>query len=180
MENKQRSTIVYIALTLAVLIIELAATYGSLTGEPLNPVENWTVTRSTDWLAFAAVAGGCVALYWRRTRPLLVLIVSTLSYCAFILRDYELGLFLPVMLMLYFFIAQGHSRMWAIGSAAASLAVSLFWVSERAAHLDSGVAMLAWVAFGTVYGVFFIVPMLIGEIARLKYKEYSNLPATYK
>ncbi|MFA1822823.1 hypothetical protein ACDX78_22185 [Virgibacillus oceani] len=169
--TSQRTLIINIVLTIVVLGVELMATYASLTGEPLNPVDNWSVTRGTDWVAFAAVVIGCCSLYWRHTHPILALVVATSSYCVFMLREYELGLFLPAMLMLYTIIASGHSRKWAVGMAAASIAISLFWLYERLVLLeDAGVTMLAWVAFGTVFGVFFAVPLLIGEIVRLRRK----------
>ncbi|MCK0469891.1 hypothetical protein [Halalkalibacter sp. APA_J-10(15)] len=159
-------------LILVVLAIELLATYASVTGEPLNPVDHWIVTRETDWMAFVLVFVGCVSLFWQNIRPTLALIITTLSYCAYILSDYELGLFLPVMLILYTSVANGHSRIWPFCMAMISFLVSLFWVYQRLIQVnDSGVIMFAWVAFGAVFAVFFIAPLLIGEIVYLRRKK---------
>ncbi|WP_035341519.1 hypothetical protein [Halalkalibacter hemicellulosilyticus] len=144
-----RSNTLNILLILVVLAIETLATYASVTGEPLNPVDHWTVTRETDWVAFVVVFVGCVSLFWQNIRPILALIVTTLSYCVYILSDYELGLFLPVMLILYTSVANGHSRIWPLCMAMISFLVSLFWVYQRMIQVtDSGVIMFAWFTFG--------------------------------
>ncbi|RKS05091.1 hypothetical protein DFP74_0682 [Nocardiopsis sp. Huas11] len=177
-----------------VLLVELAATYGSLTGAPLDPVEGWTLTRPTDAVAFASVVVGCAALYWRRTRPAAALLVATAAYALFLLRDYELGLLLAPMVALYSVAALGRTRtgsstapgerrarygtspagrpsaaalLAASLAGAAAVAVSLVWVRARTeAVSDPGVALLAWVAFGTVIVVFFVGSFVAGELVR--------------
>ncbi|GAB2511655.1 DUF7134 domain-containing protein [Nocardiopsis aegyptia] len=150
-----------------VLLVEIAATYGSLTGPPLDPVDGWTLARPTDAVAFAAVAVGCAALYWRRTRPVPALVVATAAYALFLLRDYELGLFLAPMVALYSVAALGRSGPAALASGSVAVAASLLWVRARTEALtDPGTALLAWVAFGTVIVVFLAGSFVAGELVR--------------
>lgn len=164
---RRAATLVTIAVV--VLLIEFGATYGSVTGDPFVPVEQWGPTRPTDGLAFAMVILGCGALAFLGRFPFIAASVATASYCAFALRDYELGMFLAPMVAIFLLVATRGSRLAAALCALASLAAGLLWVDSRAETLtDSGTALLTWVAFGTVLAAFFIVPFLLGEIVRLR------------
>ena len=153
------------AIAALVLAIELFATWDSINADPFSPVDDWGATNSTDLTAFIAVTLGCVALLWRRRYPITVLAVTVASLGIYLLRDYELGLFLPVMVAIYTVVSLGQSRIWTAIGALASLVVSLWWVHLRTEPIaDDGVALLAWVAFGTVFAVFYFGPFALGEV----------------
>jgi CDP-diacylglycerol--glycerol-3-phosphate 3-phosphatidyltransferase len=58
---------------------------------------------------------------------------------------------------------------WGTVAALACLAASLVWVAQRTSTIaDDGVPLLAWTAFGTVSAVFFLVPMLLGDLIRVR------------
>ncbi|OOC55120.1 MULTISPECIES: DUF7134 domain-containing protein [Nocardiopsis] len=152
-----------------VLLLELAATYATVNGDPFAPVDGWGATRSTDPAAFAAVVVGCGALYWRRSHPVPSLAVATAAYALFLLRDYELGLFLAPMVALYTVATLGRARIRAALAGAVALTASLLWVHARtAAVADPGTALLAWAAFGTVMAVFLAGPFTAGELVRCR------------
>lgn len=154
---------------LVVLIIELGATIGTVTGDPFDPVAGWGPTRPADALAFALVVLGCAALALFDRFPLTVAMIATASYVVFALRDHELGMFLPPMVAVFALVAQARHRLAAILCALASLAAALVWVSHRVAAItEPGVALLAWVAFGSVLAAFFFAPLLAGEIVRAR------------
>ncbi len=47
--------------------------------------------------------------------------------------------------------------------------MALVWVAHRTTSItEPGVALLAWVAFGTVLAVFFFLPLLVGELVRTR------------
>jgi len=165
---KRPAPVGMIVVVAVVAVIEFAATYASLDAAPMSPVEGWGLTRPTDWVSFALVALGCTALFVLRRFPATATIGSAVAYCAFILRDYEFGMSLPVMVAIYVVSARGH-RATALIAALCSVAASLVWVADRAAPVvDPGVSTLIWVAFGTVLSVFFFAPFVVGEIARLR------------
>ncbi|MGW5877610.1 DUF7134 domain-containing protein [Nocardiopsis terrae] len=150
-----------------VLLVELFATYGALTGPPLAPVDGWVATRQIDPLSFALALVGCGALYWRRRLPATTLAVATLAYAAFLLRDHELGMFLAPMVALYTASALALPRMIPALATAVGLGASLWWVHTRTAGLtDPGVAMLAWIAFGAVIVLFLVGSYVAGELVR--------------
>jgi len=164
-----RRMLLWPLVALVVLIIELGATIGTVTGDPFAPVAGWGTTRPTDALAFALVVLGCAALALFDRFPLTVAMIATASYVGFALRDHELGMFLPPMVAFFALAAQARHRLAAILCALASLAAALVWVSHRAGTItEPGVALLTWVAFGSVLAVFFFVPLLIGEIVRAR------------
>ena len=73
------------------------------------------------------------------------------------------------MVVIFGLAAHGGRRFAAISFAVASLAAGLVWVASRAGTVEEpGVALLAWVAFGSVLAAFFCVPLLIGEIVRAR------------
>lgn len=148
-----------------IVAIELFATWDSADSDGFAPVDEWAATRDIDALAYFAVVVGCAALFWRRRYPVATLLVSGGAFILFMLRDYELGLFLPVIVMVYTAASLGASRLWTILVAAGSMAVSLWWVAERVAPVsDDGTITLAWVAFGTVFAWFYLGPLLVGEL----------------
>ncbi|HJB63898.1 MAG TPA: hypothetical protein H9769_09355 [Candidatus Microbacterium pullistercoris] len=164
-----RRTLAWIVIALVVLIIELGATIGSTTGESFSPVDGWGETRHADTLTFVIVVVGCGTLAFFDRFPRTVAIISTASYLVFALRDHELGMFLPPMVVIFGLAAHGGRRFAAISFAVASLAAGLVWVASRAGTVEEpGVALLAWVAFGSVLAAFFCVPLLIGEIVRAR------------
>lgn len=151
-----------------VLFLELGATLASLSGDPFAPVAGWGATRPADTLTFVLVVIGCSALYWCRTRPLAALATATTAYAAFMLLGHELGLFLAPMAALFAAAVLGSSRTGALLAGVAAYAASLFWVYERTSTVtDPGAALLAWVALGTVIGVFLVGPYVAGELVRL-------------
>ena len=157
-----------IAVVAVVSVIELAATYASLGAAPMSLVEGWGLTRPTDWVSFVLVAAGCTALFALRRFPATAALGTAVAYCAFIVRDYEFGMSLPVMVAIYVLSTRGH-RTTALIAALCAVAASLVWVANRAAPaVDPGVSTLIWVAFGTVLGVFFLAPFMAGEIVRLR------------
>ncbi|WP_156914027.1 hypothetical protein [Brevibacterium album] len=152
-----------------VLIVELGATLGAITGEPFSPVEEWGRTAPTDAIAFAVVVLGCAALAFFRRFPPTVAVIATVSYVIFAVRDYELGMFLPPMVVIFALAALTGHRFAAVLCASASFAAAIAWVAHRTAAItEPGVELLAWVAFGTVLAVFFFAPLLIGEIVRAR------------
>lgn len=164
-----RRTTTLVAIAAVVLLIELAATYGSVAGEAFVPVAQWGPTRPIDWLAFVSVVTGCGALAFLERFPRIAPAVATAAYAGFALRDYELGMFLPPMVVVFVLVAARGARLAAAGCAAASLAAGLVWVGHRAGTIaDSGTTLLTWVAFGTVLTVFFGAPLLLAEIVRLR------------
>lgn len=164
-----RRTLIWTAVALIVLLVELGATIGGTTGEPFAPVDGWGPTRSADAFTFVTVVLGCAALAIFGRFPLTAAAVATASYLVFALLDHELGMFLPPMVAVFGLAARAGHRLAAVLCAAASLAVGLVWVSGRAAPIaEPGVALLAWVAFGSVLASFFLVPLLVGEIVRAR------------
>lgn len=86
-------------------------------------------------------------------------------------------MFLPPMVAILGLTAQARHRFAAIGCAVLSLAAGLFWVQGRVATItEDGVALLAWVAFGTVLAAFFLVPIMVGEIVRARSMLREALP----
>lgn len=150
-----------------VLAIELFATYGTVVGDPLNPVAGWNTTEPVDVWSFVLVTVGCAALYWRRTLPVTTLLVTTATYSIFLLRDHELGMFLAPMVALFTMATLGYGRFHAALAGAVCVSASLWWVHARTGDIaDPGTAMLAWVAFGVVTLVFFVGSYVAGELVR--------------
>ena len=165
----RRPRVAVAAVATLVLAIELAATLATLDGDPFAPVSGWGATRPADALTLALVIVGCSALYWCRTRPLTALGAATAAYAAFMLLGHELGLFLAPMVALYAAAVLGAARIGALAAGLTAYAASLYWVFERtAAVTDSGAALLAWVAFSAVIGVFLAGPYIAGELVRLR------------
>lgn len=168
-EKIARRRLIWPALALVVLTIELGATIGTVNGEPFSPVAGWGPTRPIDALGFATVVVGCGALAFFDRFPRTVAVIATASYAVFALRDYELGMFLPPMVVTFALAALTRHRAPAILAALTSLAAALIWVAGRTAPIaDPGVALLGLVAFAAVLAVFFLVPPLIGEIVRTR------------
>ncbi|AUS77042.1 hypothetical protein C1701_00255 [Actinoalloteichus sp. AHMU CJ021] len=164
-----RRTLIWPVVAFVVLIVELGATIGTVTGDPFTPAAGWGPTRPVDALAFAMVVLGCVALASFARFPLTSTLIATASYVVFIVRDHELGMFLPPMVAVLGLAAWARHRLAAMLCALASLAAAAIWVGHRTASIaDSGVALLSWVAFGTVLAVFFLGPLLVGEIVRAR------------
>lgn len=164
-----RRALLWPVVALVVLLIELGATIGTFTGAPFTPVDGWGLTRPADALAFALVVLGCAALALFPRFPRTIAMIATASYLVFAVRDHELGMFLPPMVAIFALAALTRHRLAAIFCAVASLAAALVWVGHRVASIsDSGVVLLAWVAFGTVLALYFFVPLLVGEIIRTR------------
>lgn len=164
-----RRAIVWAVVALAVLIIELGATIGTLTSAPFAPVDEWGLTRPADALTFALVVLGCAPLALFARFPRSAAIIATAAYVVFAVRDHELGMFLPPMVAIFALTALTRHRLTAILCVLANLTAALAWVSHRAATIsDAGVFLLAWVSFGTVLAAFFLVPLLVGEIIRMQ------------
>lgn len=154
---------------LVIMLIEVAATFGSVAGEPFSPVAGWASTRQADVLTFVVVVLGCVALTFFDRAPRAVATVSTASYLVFSLRDHELGMFLPAMIVIFALFARGGGRLVAVLCTVVSLGAAFWWVARRAGPIDDpGAMLLASVAFGAVHCVFFVAPILVGEIVRLR------------
>lgn len=159
----------WVLVAFVVLFIELGVTIGTVTGDPFAPVDGWGPTRSVDALTFVMVVLGCAALALFARFPLAVAMIATASYVVFAVRDYEPGMFLPPMVVIFALTALTRHRPVAVCCTLASLAAALVWVGHRIATItDSGVALLAGVAFGAVFAVFFIAPLLVGEIVRAR------------
>jgi hypothetical protein len=76
---------------------------------------------------------------------------------------------LPAMVAVFILALRGQRRIIAVVAALACLAASLVWVAQRTSTIaDDGVPLLAWTAFGTVSAVFFLVPMLLGDLIRVR------------
>lgn len=164
-----RRTLIWIAVAVVTLLIELGATIGTVGGTPFSSVEGWGPTRPTDALAFALVTTGSLSLGLFDRLPVAAALGCTVSYLVFALRDYELGLFLPPMIVIFALTAKSGRLSMAIICAIANLGAALVWVGQRTLTIhDPGAALLTWVAFGTVLGVFFVAPILVGEIVRLR------------
>ncbi|MGO2111980.1 MAG: hypothetical protein ACTH31_10230 [Pseudoclavibacter sp.] len=154
---------------LGVLIIELGATLGTVFGTPFAPVDGWGPTRPADVLAFVMVVVGCGALMFFSRFPRTAAAIATASYLVFALRDHELGMFLPPMVAIFALAALARHRLAAVVVALASLGASLVWVGHRADSIaDPGIALLVWVAFGSVLAAFFVMPLVVGEIVRTR------------
>lgn len=150
-----------------VLAIELLDAYGSLDGEPLNPVDGWNTAQHTEPWAFAFVVVGCAALFWRRTHPVATLTVTATAYTAFVLSDFELGMFLAPMVALHTVAAVGSGRLPALLAGLVCTSASAWWLYTRASDItDPGAGVLAWVAFGSVILVFFVGSYVTGELVR--------------
>ena len=168
-EKVMRRSFLWPAVALVVLVVELGATLGTVNGEPFSPVAGWGPTRPADALTFATVVLGCGALALVNRFPRTVAVIATASYVAFALRDHELGMFLPPMVATFALTALTRHRPTAILSALTSLAAAMIWVAGRTGTIaEPGVALLGWVAFAAVLAVFFLVPLLIGEIVRTR------------
>lgn len=164
-----RRTLRWVVVALVVVVVELGATIGTVTGEPFAPVGGWGVTRPVDELGFVAVVLGCGALSLLGRFPIPAATLATASYVLFAVRDHELGMFLPPMIALVALATRTRHLFVAIVLALVNLAAGLVWVAHRAAPIaDPGVALLAWVAFGAVLAAFFLVPVLVGEIIRAR------------
>lgn len=162
-----RRRLLWPAIALVTLVIELGATIGTVTGDPFAPVHGWGPTHPADAATFVLVVLGCAALALFDRLPLPVAMIATASYIVFAVRDHELGMFLPPMVALFALAARTQRRLPAVFCALASLAAASVWVGRRTAPIaDPGVALLGWVALGSVLAVFFLVPLLIGEIIR--------------
>lgn len=179
----KRRTLVWAVVAAVVLIIELGATIGAVTGAPFSPVSGWGQTHPIDVFTFVVVVVGCLELALFGRFPITAAIIATASYVVFALRDHELGMFLPPMVAIFALAALTRHRIVAILCALVSLAVALIWVAHRAAAIvEPGVALLVWVAFGTVFAVFYLGPLLVGELIRtrsLLREARSSVPAAH-
>lgn len=163
--GKTRRRLIWPTIALVTLVIELGAMIGTVTGDPFAPVDGWGLTHPADAATFVLVFLGCVALALFDRLPLPVAMIATASYVLLATRDHELGMFLPPMIAILALAALTRHRLSAIVCAVVSLAS--VWVGRRTAPIaDPGVALLGWVALGSVLAVFFLVPLLIGEIIR--------------
>lgn len=73
------------------------------------------------------------------------------------------------MVAIFALVALGRYRIVAMLCAMASLAVALARMAHCAATItEPGVALLVWIAFGTVLAVFLFVPPLVGELVRTR------------
>ncbi|MBB6172890.1 asparagine N-glycosylation enzyme membrane subunit Stt3 [Nocardiopsis mwathae] len=150
-----------------VLAIELFDAYGSLGGDPLDPVAGWNTAQNTDPWAFVLVLLGCGALYWRRTHPVTTLAVATAAFSVFLLRDFELGMFLAPMVAFYTVAALGRERFPALLAGTVCMSATVGWLYTRTSEItDAGVGVLAWVAFGSVILIFFAGSYVAGELVR--------------
>lgn len=164
-----RRTLLWAAVALIALTVELGATIASAAGEPFSPVPGWGPTRPTSALTVAIVVMGCAALAVFPRFPLAVTTIATASYLAFVLLDHELGMFLPPMIAIFGLAAQTGRRLPVLLIAGANVVAGLIWVAARTDTIvDPGSTLLAWVAFGSVLTVFFCGPVLIGEIVRTR------------
>lgn len=165
----RREHLIMTITALLVAAIELGATLGSLNGEPMDLVNGWAPTRPGDMWAVLLTATGCAALFIVRWFPVSALAASSGAYAAFIIRDYEFGMTLPSMVTLFILTACGRHRLLAVGAATVCLSATLVWIAQRTTAIaDEGTTVLVWVAFGAVSFVFFLLPILLGEIARLR------------
>jgi hypothetical protein len=163
--TRQRFRVTDALIAGVVLAIELFDAYGSLDGEPMDPVAGWNTTQNTDLWAFVLVLLGCGALYWRRTRPVTTLAVATAAFAVFVLRDFELGMFLAPMVALYTVAALGRERLPALLAGLVCMSASVWWLYTRTSQIaDPGVAVLAWVAFTAVILVLFAGSYFAGEL----------------
>lgn len=152
-----------------VTLIELSATVSGLGTAPTDLVAGWGSTRQGDIWAILLTVGGCGALFALPWLPTTALLAASVSYAVFILRDYEFGMTLPVMLAIFFVTVRVERRFMPLVVASMCLASTAVWIFMRTATItDSGVAILAWVAFGTVSSVFFFLPAVFGELVRLR------------
>ncbi|MGO1172872.1 MAG: hypothetical protein ACTHXO_06845 [Actinomycetaceae bacterium] len=157
------------AVALVVLVVELGATLGAASGEPFTPVDGWGPTTPVDGATYVLVVLGCAALALLGRFPLVGATIATGSYVLFAVRDHELGMFLSPMVAVLALSAVRGRRPAAILCALVSLAAALVWVGRRAVTVvDPGAALLGWVAFGTVLAVFFLGPLLVGEVVRAR------------
>lgn len=162
----------YLIFPLAALlvgIIELSATLGSLNGDPMDLVAGWAPTRLGDIWAVLLTITGSAALFAAPRFPAATLALTSGTYVVFILRDYEFGMTLPAMVTIFVLTSQGRRRLPALLAAIVCLGVTLVWIDQRTTTVtDEGVSTLAWVAFGTVSAAFFLLPVLLGELLRLR------------
>ncbi|NLS08489.1 hypothetical protein HGQ17_00400 [Nesterenkonia sp. MY13] len=160
---------VLVVLVLIVAAIELAATIGSFGAEPMELVPGWAPTRPTDSWAITLTLAGAAGLITVGRWPLVGLATTAGAYAAFILRDYEFGMTLPAMVAVFIVVQRGKHRLMALFAALVCLGATLAWIVQRTTTIDEGgVVILAWVAFGTVSAVFFLLPVLLGELLRLR------------
>lgn len=164
-----RRTMLYAFGAAVVLLVEVGALIGSQAGAPFAPVEGWAPARRPDMVAFALAVLGCCALGFLQRFPTTAAIVATAAYVGFAVLDYELGMFLPPMVAIFALVAWQHRSLVSILCTGASLAAAASWVGHRAATIQTpGVALLTWVAFGTVLAMFFLLPLLGAEILRAR------------
>ena len=156
-------------IALVVLVIELGGMLSTIGQDSFSPVDGWGSTRATDALAVAMVVLGCAVIALFRRAPRTVALIATASYVVVAVRDYELGLLLPPMVVSYLLVVYTRHHGVAITLAAVNLGVSLTWVAHRTAALhDPGVSLLAWTALGTVFAVFFFAPVLAAHLVRMR------------
>lgn len=157
------------AVALVVIAIELSATLGSLNGEPIE-LAGWSSTRPGDGWAVLLTVIGSTALFAVLQFPVSAMAVSSGAYIVFILRDYEFGMTLPVMVAIFTLTAIGRHRVLALGAGLVCLTATLVvWVAQRTTTIpDADVTILTWVALGTVTAVFFLLPVFLGELIRLR------------
>lgn len=152
-----------------VTLVELGATLSGQGGDPVDLVAGWAPTRPGDIWAIILTAVGCAALFVISRFPLIALLTSSAAYIVFIMRDYEFGMTLPAMVAIFIVAAGSRGRFTALTAALMCLTATAVWIFMRTATItDSGVAILVWVAFGTVSAAFFFLPALFGELVRLR------------
>ncbi|WP_293699794.1 hypothetical protein, partial [uncultured Agrococcus sp.] len=165
----RRGTLVTLIAAAFVTLVELGATLSGIGAAPMELVSGWAPTRQGDVWAILLTVGGCGALFALPWLPTTALLTASASYAVFILRDYEFGITLPAMLAIFFVTVRGERRFVPLAAASLCLASTAVWIFMRTVTIiDSGVAMLAWVAFGTVSAVFFFLPAVFGELVRLR------------
>ena len=125
----ERSTV---GLPLALLLFDVLGTYGAYGGWHHGDGSADVEVRSLDWIAWALVVAGPVALHHRRRAPRVALVVCLASTLTYLLLGYAYGpIFLNALVAVVLIGGTGYRReVWA-GSVA--FAVGMFFVPTHKA-----------------------------------------------
>jgi signal transduction histidine kinase len=153
----RRDPIAELPLALLVTVVTVAGVAGELAGSP------WPTPPSA--IAYAIVAGGCLVLAWRRVRPGVVAVATTLVFAGYHLADYPGGA--PIMALfvsVYALAAYGETIRSYLG--AGVLIVAEYLILTLPPHPHVWTSPANW---GPAFSLLCIA--LLGSIARQRRRQ---------
>jgi signal transduction histidine kinase len=148
-------------------------------GAVLAESKPWGGGATLDWLGYALLLAGPVALVWRRVAPLTTLAVALVAAYGYLIADYPRGPYLIAAVIALISAAQRGRRaaVWII-TALCFLPVIAFTVYGTSnSYLTIGDLVIDGVTKGraTVAGAWTLVALALGELARSRRERFAEM-----